>query len=123
MTRHVLTVDLRDDPAAIASYTVHHREVWPEVISSLRSAGVREMQIYILGRRLVMVVEIDGVDVRAAFAQHMAAGPRVTEWETLMRGLIQPPAGAGAGEWWTVMEPIFHLQYDDRSPTTPAAPR
>jgi L-rhamnose mutarotase len=122
MTRHVLTVDLRDDPAAIARYTAHHREVWPEVISSLRRAGVREMQIYILDRRLVMVIEVDGEDVRAAFAQHMASGPRVTEWETLMRGLIQPPAGAGVGEWWTVMRPIFHLPQEDASSAS-AAPR
>ena len=36
MTRHVLTLDLRDDPATIAAYREHHRRVWPEVIASLR---------------------------------------------------------------------------------------
>jgi len=32
MSRHVLRVDLRDDPAAIAAYREHHRRVWPEVV-------------------------------------------------------------------------------------------
>jgi L-rhamnose mutarotase len=123
MTRHVLTVDLRDDPTAIAAYVAHHRRVWPEVLGSLRRAGVREMTIYLLDRRLVMVVEIDGADVRQAFAQHMAAGPRVTEWETLMRALIQPPPGSVPGEWWTVMEPIFRLEQQNPSPAAPGALR
>jgi len=32
MSRHVLRVDLRDEPAAIAAYREHHRRVWPEVV-------------------------------------------------------------------------------------------
>ncbi len=62
ITRTVLAVDLKADPAAIESYRQHHREVWPEVLSSLRRAGIRHMEIYLLGRRLVMIVETDGPD-------------------------------------------------------------
>ena len=43
MTRSVLTVDLKDDPAVIAAYKEHHRRVWPEVLSSLRAVGIRHM--------------------------------------------------------------------------------
>jgi L-rhamnose mutarotase len=123
MTRHVLTVDLRDDPAAIDAYVAHHRNVWPEVLGSLRRAGVRDMTIYMLDRRLVMVVDIDGSDLRRAFAQHMAAGARVAEWETLMRGLIQPAPGSVPGDWWSAMEPIFRLQQQDASRAAPGGPR
>ena len=35
MKRHVLTVDLKDDPALVAAYRAHHRAVWPEVQASL----------------------------------------------------------------------------------------
>jgi L-rhamnose mutarotase len=110
MTRHVLTVDLRDDPQAIDTYKAEHRRVWPEVISSLRRAGVREMEIFILGRCLVMVVEIDGTDIRRVFQQHAASGPRVAEWETKMKALQEPPPSGTPGEWWTAMEPVFHLE-------------
>jgi len=110
MSRHVLTTDLRDDPAAIATYREHHRRVWPEVVESLRRAGVTRMDIHIHGRRLVMILELaDGLDPRRVFAAHTAANPRVQEWERLMRSLQEPSAGAAPGEWWAVMEPIFRL--------------
>lgn len=110
MSRHVLTVDLRDDPAAIAAYREHHRRVWPEVLDSLRRAGVLEMEILILGRRLVMVLELAGhLTVRQAFADYAAAHPRVQEWERMMQPLWEAVPGAPPGEWWAVMEPVFQL--------------
>ena len=124
MTRHVLTVDLRDDPAAIEAYKAHHRRVWPEVVRSLRRAGILEMEIYLLGRRLVMVVDTDGKDVRRCFAEHAASGPRVAEWEALMKGLQQPPLDDRTGEWWTPMEPVFRLEpHEDASIAAGGSPR
>ena len=115
MTRHLLAVDLKDDPAAIEAYKVHHRNVWPAVLSSLRRAGLTDLEIYLLGRRLVMVVEVaDGVDVERAFAAHRVSDPRVIEWEALMKSLQQPAPGSAAGEWWAVMQPVFHLHEDAR---------
>jgi L-rhamnose mutarotase len=113
MTRHVLAVDLKDDPAVVAAYKEHHRRVWPEVLRSLRRAGIADMQIYLLGRRLVMLVDMsDGLDVRRAFAQHVASDPRVAEWEALMKSMQQPAPDSGAGEWWAVMQPVFDLNDD-----------
>jgi L-rhamnose mutarotase len=110
MTRHVFTLDLRDDPAAIADYRAYHQDVWPEVIDSLRRSGVEQMDIHLLGRRLVMIVEMrDGADYRRAFASHVASSARVAEWERLMRSLQEPAPGTPAGEWWAVMEPVFSL--------------
>jgi L-rhamnose mutarotase len=110
MIRHVFTVDLRDDTSAIAAYREHHERVWPEVIASLRSAGVERMDIHMLGRRLVMIVELaDGTDYTRVFAQHVASSPRVAEWERLMKSLQQPAPGTPSGEWWAIMEPVFSL--------------
>ena len=110
MSRHVLTVDLRDDPAAIAAYREHHRRGWPEVEDSLRRVGVRRMEILIHGRRLVMILEVsNGLDLRRVFADHAASNPRVQEWEQLMKSLQEPAPGARPGEWWAAMDPIFHL--------------
>ena len=110
MSRHVLTVDLRDDPAAIAAYRDYHQRVWPEVLQSLRRAGVTSMDIHIRGRRLVMILELDnGLDVHRVFAAHASSHPRVQEWERLMRSLQEPSSDAPPGEWWASMEPIFHL--------------
>jgi L-rhamnose mutarotase len=112
--RHVLMTDLVDDPAAVASYRQHHRHVWPEVVDSLRRAGVERLDVHVLGRRLVMIVELrDGLDLMHVFAAHVASSPRVAEWERLMKALQQPVPGAPPGEWWTAMEPLFTLNGDE----------
>jgi L-rhamnose mutarotase len=108
MSRHVLAVDLKDDPAIVEAYVEHHRRVWPEVAGSLRTAGLRGMEIFLLGRRLVMVLEAEG-DYRAMFRQHAASHPRVAEWEALMKSMQEPSPGAGPGEWWAQMQPVFRL--------------
>jgi len=110
MNRQVLTVDLKDDPAAIAAYREHHLRVWPEVVESLRRAGVRHMNIHLHGRRLVMIVDLDdGLDFRRVFTTHLASSPRVAEWEQLMKSLQQPVPDAAPGEWWALMESVFSL--------------
>ena len=112
MTRYVLTVNLKDDPAAIAAYRRQHRDVWPEVVQSLRQAGVEHMDIHLLGRQLVMIVELsDGLDFRRTLAAHVASSPRVAEWERLMKSLQEPAPDAAPGEWWAMMEPVFSLEH------------
>jgi L-rhamnose mutarotase len=107
--RYVLTLDLKDDPAAIAEYRRHHRAVWPEVTASLRRIGVLEMDIYLLGRRMTMVMDtVDGFDPRTGFAPHLA-DPRCREWEELMKTFQERAPGAREGEGWALMEPVFHL--------------
>ena len=120
-TRHVFTVNLRDDPAVVETYVRYHRDVWPEVQASLLRVGVDQMDIYLLGRRLVMVVEMrDGIDYRTAFKSHAAASPRVAEWERLMKTLQEPVPEARANEWWATMEPVFHLTHHATEPEEPA---
>jgi L-rhamnose mutarotase len=110
MLRQVLAIDLKDD-SVIETYREYHRRVWPEVLESLRAAGVLDLQIYLLGCRLVMIADLeDGADLRRAFATRMASHPRVAEWERLMMTLQQPAPGAADGEWWTAMEPVFEYR-------------
>ena len=124
ITRTVLAVDLKDDAAAIETYKEHHRRVWPEVLASLRRVGVHDMDIYLLGRRLVMVVETEGPDFRRYFAAHRVSHPRVTEWEALMRSLQEPAPGTPPGDWWARMEPVFSLELaEDATPAPQPARR
>jgi L-rhamnose mutarotase len=115
--RHVFTVNLKDDPAAIDAYRRYHRDVWPEVLQSLRQAGVERMDIYLLDRRAVMIVETaEGLDYRTAFQAHASSSERVAEWERLMASLQEPPPGAQPGERWVSMEPVFHLNHQEPPP-------
>ena len=113
--RQVLAVDLKDDPGAIATYVEHHQRVWPEVLRSLREAGIERMDILLLGRRLIMIVESTG-DFRQAFDSRVASDPRVAEWEALMRSLQEPAPGRRDGEWWAEMQPVFHFNATEPCP-------
>jgi L-rhamnose mutarotase len=122
MSRHVLTLKLKDEPGIVESYTRHHMRLWPEVRSSLIEAGIEQMDIYLLGCRLVMVVEMrDGVDYKTAFEAHASSGEAVAEWERLMQSLQERLPEARPGEWWALMEPVFHLDSESVAPVvTPA---
>jgi L-rhamnose mutarotase len=110
MTRAVLTIDLHDDPDTVAAYRRHHARIWPEVAASLYASGVRRMEIFLLGCRLVTFVETDGRGVSECFAVHHASrDPRVAEWEALMKSMQRPAPGAAKNEWWAQMECVFEL--------------
>ena len=57
--RYCQTLDLKDDPELIAEYRKRHSEAesWPEIRNGIRDVGILEMEIYILGTRLFMIVE------------------------------------------------------------------
>ena len=108
--RRCLALDLRDDPELIARYEAHHRAVWPEVLAHLRTQGVRELEIYRLGTRMVMVMDTDDAVFEPA---RMAAAerdePRLKEWEALMWRFQAPTPWTPAGTKWTPMQSIFRL--------------
>ena len=53
-------LDLKDDPNLIAEYEYWHRpeNVWPEIVDSLRDTGVRDLEIFRAGNRLVLVLDV-----------------------------------------------------------------
>ena len=108
--RHCLTLDLKDDPALIAEYRRHHEHVWPEVLQSLRNAGIVDAEIYLRGTRMVMILEVGSDFSFDAKAAADAASPVVQEWEQLMWRFQQGLPDAPPGEKWQLMERIFRLR-------------
>lgn len=109
--RYCQTLDLRDDPALIAEYRRLHSEqgVWREILDGIRSVGILEMEIYLLGTRLFMIVETaPDFDWTSAMAR-LAPLPRQAEWEELTGRYQQALPGASSAEKWKLMERIFHL--------------
>jgi len=109
MPRLCMMLDLKDDPKLIAEYRRYHEQVWPEVLHSLRDAGILEMEIYLGGNRLFMVLEtMDGFSFEEKLKAD-AANPKVCEWETLMWNYQQALPGARPGEKWRPAECVFRL--------------
>jgi len=108
--RFCLTLDLKDDPALIAEYKRYHEKIWPEITRSIRDSGIIEMEIYLLGNRLFMIMEVDEAFSFEAKAEADRLNPKVQEWETLMWKYQQPLPQAKPGEKWMLMERIFKLE-------------
>ena len=112
--RHCLALDLHDDPGLIAEYEAHHHDVWPEVLAHLRGHGVRELEIFRLGTRLVMVMETDDAVFDAdAMANAERDDPRLREWEALMWKFQKATPWTPAGKKWMPMTSIFRLSDAD----------
>ncbi|HKT28637.1 L-rhamnose mutarotase [Dyella sp.] len=111
MQRYYYALDLKDDAAAIAEYERWHRPgvVWPEIITSIRAAGIEEMEIFRTGNRLVMVVKM--ADDYVPSARREADGDEKTQaWEALMDRYQQRLPWAEPGQKWVPMGRIFSLQ-------------
>lgn len=109
MPRCCLTLDLKDDPKLIAEYRAHHDRIWPEIVQSLKDAGIEELEIYLADTRLFMILETaEGFSFEAKLATD-ATNPKVREWEELMWKYQQALPGSRPGEKWRMMTRIFKL--------------
>lgn len=108
--RYCLTLDLKDDPKLIAEYRRHHQEIWPEIAKSIRDAGIEDMEIYLLGTRMFMVMEVKETFSFERKAQADRENPTVREWEERMWKFQKALPGAASGEKWMRMERIFKLE-------------
>ena len=109
MDRYCLTLDLKDDPKLIAEYEAWHQKVWPEIINSIRSSGIENMQIYRFANRLFMIMEVNKKFSFEKKGIDDAGNAKVQEWEELMWNYQQAIPGVKAGEKWVLMNKIFEL--------------
>jgi L-rhamnose mutarotase len=107
MKRYCLALDLKDDPALIAEYEEYHRNVWPEILKSIKDAGIEKMEIYRTGNRLFMIMEVNATFSFEKKGSVDAASDIVQQWEKLMWKYQQPLPGSKPGEKWILMEKIF----------------
>lgn len=109
MPRYCLTLDLKDDETAISEYKRYHVKIWPEVKKSLFDAGIVDMEIYLAGTRLFMIMDVNENFSLSAKAAADAANTKVQEWEALMEQFQQELPQSKPGQKWVVMEKVFDL--------------
>ena len=106
MQRFCLTLQLKPSPALIEQYLEYHRAVWPEVLESLRSSGIEEMEIYLLGTTLFMVMDTEDAFTPERKAAMDEANPTVQKWERTMEQFQDAPA---EGPKWKKIDFVFSL--------------
>jgi L-rhamnose mutarotase len=110
LMRYALALDLVNDPALIAEYEKAHEKIWPEVRDHLHAQGVENMEIYRLGTRLFMLMEVNpAVYTPEAMAAASSGNPVIVKWEALMGTYQLATPWTPAGEKWAPMQRIFSL--------------
>lgn len=110
MKVYAQTLNLKDDPQAIAQYKAYHQNIWPEVSQALKAVGVQSMEIFLLGRRMFMhMTTTDDFEPARDFARYLQMHPRCQEWEDLMGTFQEKVPEAKPEEKWAMMEQVFKL--------------
>jgi len=108
--RYCLTLDLKDDPILVEEYKRNHQRIWPEITQSIKDSGIEDMEIYLLGTRMFMIMEVNERFSFEAKALADRGNPKVQEWENLMWKFQKPLLQAKPGEKWLLMEQVFKLE-------------
>ena len=111
--RYCQTLSLKNNPELIAEYRkIHSREnAWPEIRKGIRSVGILEMEIYISGSLLFMIVDTPlDFDWDSAM-ERLSHLPRQAEWEDCVARFQECAPGSTSSQKWKLMERMFYL-YD-----------
>jgi len=113
--RYVQILDLKDDDQLIEAYIKQHSKahMWREIIDGIKAVGILEMELYIQGNRLVLIVETPlDFDWDKAMSK-LAKLPRQQEWEDWNAQYQDCKIGETSDEKWKLMDRMFHLyEYD-----------
>ena len=87
--RFCLALDLKDDPSLIAEYRKYHEKIWPEITQSLKDSGIEDLEIYLIGTRMFMIMEVNEGFSFEKKAKADEQDPKVQAWE---RAHVEIPA-------------------------------
>jgi L-rhamnose mutarotase len=95
----------------IAEYKHLHTAVWPAVQETLRRNGWRNFTIFLREPENLLFGTFDyhGSDF-AASGRAIAACPDTQRWLQMTDPCQEPLLTRKPGEWWALMEPVFHME-------------
>ena len=111
LKRYVQFLEISSDPELVAQYRKWHSEEysWKEVRDGIMEVGILEMEIYILGSKLVMIVDTAPDFQWDEAMSRLATLPRQAEWEAFVSKFQGCSAEARSDEKWQPMERMFRL--------------
>jgi L-rhamnose mutarotase len=109
--RYCLTLDLKNDSTLVSQYKYWHmsEHIWPEIPKGIREVGIVDMEIYLLGTRLFMIMETGPAFDFTRDMAKLSGLPRQKEWEEFVAKFQQSLPGAASREKWKLMDRIFKL--------------
>jgi len=98
-----------NDPQAIAKYKWYHEKVWPEITQSLKDVGVENLEIYLLGTRMFMIMEVNELFSFEAKNARTRRTPKCRSGNGSWESFSSPSAGTTRREV-DVDERVFKLE-------------
>lgn len=107
MQRMGMVIGLKPD--RVATYRRLHADVWPDILAMISACNITNFSIFLKEPENLLFGywEYTGTDYEADAAK-MAADPRTQEWWALCMPCQAPLSTRRAGEWWAMMEEVFH---------------
>lgn len=109
--RFCKVLSLKADDELRAKYIEAHRpeNTWPEINQGMKEVGILDMEIYIAGNQLFMIMDtVPDFDPETSMAE-LAKKPRQAEWEAHMAKFQNSSADASADEKWQLVDRIYKL--------------
>jgi L-rhamnose mutarotase len=82
--RFCFSLDLKNDPALIAEYKKYHEKIWPEITQALKGSGIEDLEIYLVGTRMFMIMKVNESFSFEKKAKADQQNSKVQKWEELM---------------------------------------
>jgi len=106
------TINLVDDPKIIEKYEEYHKNVWPEVIKSLKTIGIKRMEIFRISNQLFMYCQAeDNFDPEHDFQKYTEKNPKAEEWNELMSTFQRKSPQASPEMWWMPIKLVFDSEW------------
>ncbi len=107
MQRMGMMIGLR--PEKVAEYKALHAAVWPAVLARISASNIRNYTIFLREPENLLfgTWEYHGTDFAVDMAA-IAADPVTRDWWSLTDPCQSALDSRAPGEWWAMMEEVFH---------------
>jgi L-rhamnose mutarotase len=109
--RYCKTLQLENDAALIEEYKKLHARgnTWPEITQGMKDVGIIDMEIYLDGTTLFMIMDTTQNFNHDKAMTKLATLPRQSEWEATVSKYQKTSASSSAKDKWKLIERIYKL--------------
>ncbi len=109
--RYCKTLQLENDAELIEEYKKLHAmgNAWPEITRGMKEVGVIDMELYLDGTTLFMIMDTEEAFDHDNAMTRLAALPRQSEWEATVSHCQKSSESSSAKDKWKLVERIYKL--------------
>ena len=109
--RFCQTLELVNKPRLIEEFKKWHKRenIWTEITEGFKQVGILDMEIYLLGTRLYMIVDTPEDFDWDMQMERLSRLTRQKEWNSFMAKFRRLDPNTGSRDTWELMRSIFRL--------------